>query len=130
MREFWKNVLVTVLVGFVASILVMIWYGVFQAESLKDLFRLISDGFFIVAALMLCYGGLVWTYNGGVMDGLGYSIKTLISRVSPGYEDNKVSFAEYREQREKKTRSPKATIVAGLILMVPACISFAVYYLL
>lgn len=127
MREFWKNVLINVIVGLAASVLAMWWLGAFSAETFRDTVRLVCDGFFLVAALTLAYGGLIWTYNGGVMDGLGFSVKTLIARVSRDYEQNRVTFAEYREKREQKSRSPKATLVSGVFLMIPALITFAVY---
>lgn len=127
MSEFQKKLLFNSVLGLIIAAAVVSFGGLFQAESARDVFRILSDGFFVAAAMLLGMGGLVWTYNGGVLDGLGYSVKTLFSRMTRDFEKNKVSFAEYREQREKKASSPKAMLVVGAILMVIAVIFLLVY---
>lgn len=121
------KVLVYTAVGLALAFGVMLTGGVFTAEGAKDVLRIVCDGFFVAGALFLGCGGIVWCYNGGAVDGLGYSAKMLINRVRPHYEEHRQSFAEYREQREKKASSPVALVFSGLNLLAIAVIVFLVY---
>lgn len=121
------KVLIHVAVGLAIALVVMFSGGVTSAETTKDALRIVCDGFFVAGALLLAFGGLRWTYNGGVMDGLGYSAKTVVNRMRPHYEEHRESFAEYRAKREAKAASPFAFVVSGLILLALAVILFVVY---
>ena len=89
--------------------------------------RAFCDGYFLSAAVFLAWGGLVFTYNGGALDGLGYAAKIGIDRLKRNYEEEKISFLEYREKRENKAKPPRETLLAGLVLAVIAAILLAVY---
>lgn len=91
--------------------------GLFTAESTVDILRILSDGFFLVGALLLAIGGLTFTSNEGAFDGLFYTFKTQINRMRRDYESRRQSFAQYREEREKKNRSPKESLLAGLVVI-------------
>lgn len=121
------KVLIYTAVGLAGAFAVMLVGGIFSAGSTKDVLRIVCDGFFVAGALLLLSGGFRWCYNGGVMDGLGFSAKTLVNRMRPHYEENRQSFAEYREQREKKASSPVPLVFSGLNLLVIAVIIFLVY---
>ena len=122
-----KKLLIMTAIGTVCALALSWGRGLFSAADARDVLRILSDGFFVVGGLLLAWGGIVWSSNGGAFDGLGWSVKTLIWRVRPDYDDVKQSFAEYREQREKKARSPKVTILSGVILLVPAFLLMLVY---
>lgn len=113
--------------GFVAAFLLMWARGVFSAETAADVLRIVCDGFFVVGALLLVIGGLTWTNNGGVFDGLTYTFKQAFSRIRRNYEEQKVTYAEHRERREAKASSPKAWLLSGLVHMAIALILFGVY---
>lgn len=98
--------------------------GLFDAEAAADILRILSDGFFLVGAMFLAIGGLTFTSNGGVFDGLFYTVKVQIDRMRRDYEQRRQSFAEYREQREKKNKSPKESLLAGLVLAVIGLVLF------
>lgn len=85
------------------------------------------DGYFLAAAIFLSWGGLVFTYNGGALDGLGFTFKTLFGLWKRDYEDQRENFREYREKREKNAKSPKETLLAGVVLLAIAVILLAVY---
>ena len=123
-----KKVLITTGIGLVLAFGLSALQGVFSAEDLKDTMRILSDGFFVVGMLILAYGGLVWTSNGGVWDGLVYSAKTVFGRsLKKNWEQEKQSFAEYREEREKKATSPAVPLLSGLVILVIAVVFLAVY---
>jgi hypothetical protein len=125
-----KKVLILTGLGAVCAFGLSWGRGLFSASDARDALRILCDGFFLVGALMLAWGGLVWCTNGGAFDGLTWSVKTLIWRIRPDYEDVKQSFGEYREQREKKASSPKAVLISGAILSAVSLAVFAAYSLI
>lgn len=127
MAESTKKLLVDLAIGLAAAIAVALLLDVFHAETLQDLFRLLSDSFFTAAVLLLAVGGMTLTKNGGVWDGLGFTFKTAMSRIRRTYDDERVTFAQYREEREKKNTSPASALIAGAVYLVIALIFLAVY---
>lgn len=127
MNETLKKFLIESGLGLVLSLLLACLMGLFDAGSTADVLRILSDGFFVAAAMYLAVGGITFTVNGGVMDGLGYATKTGIARIRRDFETSKVSFAEYREEREKKAKSPKATLLSGVVLLAAALLLLVAY---
>lgn len=127
MGDFAKKLLIHSVIGVAIAFCVAWLQGLFRFETLSDLLRILSDGFFVAGAAYLVCGGLIWTYNGGVMDGLTYTIKTGIARIKRDYDTERKSFAEYREEREEKASSPKLVLVVGAILMVIALVFLIAY---
>ena len=127
MNETLKKFLIESAVGVVVSVLLSFLLGLFDAQSTADVLRILSDAFFVSAAMFLVTGGITFTVNGGVMDGLGFAAKTGIARVKRDFETAKISFAEYREERERKAKSPAASLLAGALLLVIALILLAFY---
>ena len=127
MNETLKKFLLESVVGLIFAILLSILLGLFDAQNSADTLRILSDAFFVSAAVFLVSGGITFTVNGGVMDGLGFAAKTGIARVKRDFETSKISFAEYREERERKAKSPAASLRAGALLLVIALILLAFY---
>ena len=130
MGDTTKKFLVTTGIGIVLAMLVAWGQGLFGAATAVDVCRILSDGFFVAGALLLAAGGLIWTSNGGVFDGLGFTFKTLFARVRSDYEHNRMTYAEYREAREKKNTSPKHMLLAGVVHAGIALIFMFVYSML
>ena len=126
MKERLK-LLIPLPVGLVIAVAVMFYGGLASAEGVRDVLRIVCDGFFVAGALLFMYGCLRWTYNGGVMDGLGYSAKLAFNRMRAHYDDHRQSFAEYRAKRESKSRPAKPFVISGAILLIVAVIIFMVY---
>ena len=117
-----KNLLIDLILGLCLAIASAFLLDVFHAETKRDLFRLLSDCFFLPGALFLGSSGLTWARNGGVWDGLGFTVKMLIDRMKPDYDKKRVTFAEYREKREEKDSSPIPALVTGLIYFALAMV--------
>lgn len=112
-----KKFLLDTGIGLVVAFVLCCTMGLFTAESTVDTLRILSDGFFLVGALLLAVGGLTFTSNEGAFDGLFYTFKTQINRMRRDYESRRQSFAQYREEREKKNKSPKESLLAGLVVI-------------
>lgn len=127
MTESTKKLLVDLGLGLAIAVVVSFWFDLYEAANLLDALRILSDCFFIAAAFLLASGGLTWTKNGGVWDGLGYSFKTVIMRMRKNYEEERITFAEYRERRESKSTSPRSALISGAVYLVIA-LAFLVAY--
>ena len=122
-----KRIIADLIIGLVMAVALAFLTDVFHAESKSDLYRLLSDCFFLPAVILLASAGLTWTKNGGVWDGLVFSMKTMMSRMTRRYEDDCVTFAEYREKREEKASSPIPSLIAGAVYLVLAMVFLALY---
>lgn len=127
MSDSRKTYLIELIIGTVVAIVASAVLGIFKVETLKDGLRFACDGFFFAAAIFLMSGGLTFTSNGGAMDGLFYTFKIGISRMKRDYEDSRITFAEYREQRQEKAKSPKIELLTGLTLLAVSVLILIVY---
>lgn len=127
MRDSTIKFLVDLGIATVVAVLVWVLEDLFHAETSQDTFRILSDGFFVAGAMFLAMGGMTWTKNGGVMDGLGFTFKTVLARIRSDYETSRMTFAEYREEREKKASSPVPMVLAGLVHIVLAAVTLLIY---
>lgn len=127
MEESRKNLLIELILGLCIAIVSAILMDVFHAETLRDTFRLLSDCFFLPGAFLLAYAGLTWTKNGGVWDGLGFTMKSMFERMKPDFDNNRTSFAKYRETRGSKNTSPVPSFLAGLVYFALAIVFLVLY---
>ena len=128
MSESTQKLLTDLGIGFAGAVAAAFWFDLFAAETLSDTLRILSDCFFLPAVLMLASGGLTLTKNGGVWDGLGFTFKTAIGRMKRDYDAERVTFAQYREQREEKNSSPASSLIAGAVYLVLALGFLAAYH--
>lgn len=126
MAGHWKY-LIHVGIGLVLAFLIAALRGLFSAAEASAVMMALCDGFFVAGALLLGWGGLRWTYNGGAMDGLGFAFKTFVARLRRDFEENRPTFAKYRQEREAKALSPKWLLLSGLTHLGIAAILMAVY---
>lgn len=127
MSKFWQKCLVDLGIGLVCAIAAAFMFDVFHASSLNEAMRILSDCFFLPAILMLGIGGLTWTKNGGVWDGIGFTFKSVMQRMNRNYEQEHITFAQYREEREKKNTSPASALISGGVCLVIALVFLTVY---
>jgi len=120
MSDTLKKFLIDLAIGLTMAAALAFMMGVARADEAADVLRILSDAFFVSAAAFLVVGGITFTVNGGVMDGLGFATKTGIARIRRDFETSKQTFAEYREERESKAKSPKSSLLAGAVLLMIA----------
>ena len=127
MSESTKKLLIDLGIGFAGAVAAAFLFDLFGAETLSDTLRILSDCFFLSAVIMLASGGLTLTKNGGVWDGLGFTFKTAIGRMKRDYDTERVTFAQYRQEREGKNTSPASALIAGSIYLALALAFLAAY---
>ena len=119
--------LITLALGAVIGFVIACLQGLFQAEAASDVMRILSDGYFVSGGLLLAGAGLRWAANGGTFDGLGYTFKSAFGRMTRDYENQKVSFAQYREEREKKNKSAVPMLISGLVYFALSLVFLMIY---
>ena len=127
MNDTLKKFLIDLGIGLAVTVALTFLLGISNAQGAADVLRILSDAFFVSAAIFLASGGITFTVNGGVMDGLGFATKTGIARIRRDFETSKQTFAEYREERERKAKSPAGSLLAGVVLLAVAFALLMVY---
>ena len=109
-----------------AAVAVLFLRGVVKAQGPKDVLRCASDACFVSGVVMAVIGGLVWTADQGVADGLTYGFSRFFTRRGPGYEDRRESYSEYRERKHAKKLHVAEFLISGgvfialaLLLLIP-----------
>lgn len=132
MDEKRKRILVDLIFGAViAGIIIAI-----NASRGHSVTRLLCDGCFVAGVLLLGTGGLKFFRNEGMFDIFSYSIKSVFQvhypfakMNSPLEEKKSEGYAEYKERKREKRKSPADLLWAGLIFMALAAVFFVVYLL-
>ena len=113
-------------ITFAAAVGILFLRGVVKAQGPKDVLRCASDACFVSGVIMAVIGGLIWTADQGVADGLTYGFSRFFTRRGPGYEDRRESYSEYRERKHSKKIRVAEFLVSGgvfiglaLVLMIP-----------
>ena len=121
-----KKLLILILVATAVFTAVLFVRGVVNSSGAKDMFRCASDAAFVSGVAMLVVGGLMWTADQGVADGVTYGVSKLFKRRSLDYEDKKESYSEYKERKHAKKINVAEFFICGgiyvalaLILLIP-----------
>ncbi len=112
------------LIGLAASALIMWGRGAFSAEKMTDVYKYISDGFFVISMLYIGFGLLLFAASEGILDIIGYGFKSLIYLFSPVKKDKAVGgYYEYKvKQAEKRKAVPYHIIIIGVIFLIPTIV--------
>jgi len=121
-----NKLIVLIIISAALAAGVLFLRGVLKAEGPRDVLRCASDACFVSGVIMAVAGGLMWTADQGVADGLTYGFSRFFTRRGPGYEDRRESYSEYRERKHaKKIRVAEFLISGGifialaLLLLIP-----------
>lgn len=85
-----------------------------------DLFRMACDGCFVAGVLLTGLGILVWVANFNGFTALGYAWYLLARKLSLSRSrfETRLSYLEYVQVHQQKTKSPKCILVTGLVCIV------------
>lgn len=116
-------------IGLIAAFLIMISKSIFSQESSRDVFRILTDAFFVPGVVICGYGLLVMASNGGTFDMLTYGIKRFFSLFQR--DINKVkhkTFYEYRMAKQENKNPFWYLVIVGLVLIGISMIFLILYY--
>lgn len=89
----------------VVAVLVLVGRGSFVKSGL-DLMKDLSDAFFVPGIVMLCFGLLIISTNGGTFDMLAFGVRKLFDLFKRDLTKVKYrTFYEYRKAQQEKKRS-------------------------
>jgi hypothetical protein len=84
------------------------------------------DATFIVATIYICLGGLLWTTNMGVFDGLNYGFSKAFT--SKNHSKDLYSYMQTKNTKRQKTKYAWTTfIVIGVLLFLITLILYIIY---
>ena len=119
---------ITYAVGAVIALIVCLNKSVFQAESMVETVKILSDAAFTSGVLLGCFGLLVIASNEGTFDMLAYSTK-LIGSIFKKKEDRKLekNLFEYKMAQKEPKQFSHLLIAGGTYLLI-SVIFVAVFY--
>ncbi len=109
-----KNLLkygITVTLCLVVSVLVAWNRGLFTATKLDDIYRILSDAFYLPGILLVLFGLLMWLAGEGALMGIGYVMKSLVRLIIPFRQHE--TYAEYVAKKAEKEK-----VKFGFLLIV------------
>lgn len=101
-KKYLKYIIVS-LIGIIIALSIFSSRNLLDANNMKDITYILSDGFLLPGVLILGVGILIMVSNGGVFDIFTYSLKKM--RITKLHGDKKPtafkSFYDYRMSKEK-----------------------------
>lgn len=121
--------LIVLAVGLLVSFLIILSKEVFSFTSPVDVYKALTDAFFVSGALITCYGLLVVASNGGTFDMITYGIRRFFDVFRRDVMNTKYkTFYEYRKAKQEKHARYGYFVFAGLFLLGISFLFLALYY--
>ena len=131
MSEKRKSILFQICTGAVIAAAVAI-LGWTRGHSVL---RMLCDGCFVAAVILLGMGGLKFARNQGTFDMMTYSLKAVFhlhfpfSKMNSPLEEREEDFADYKERKRAKRKSPSDMLWAGLLYLLASVVFLGIYLL-
>ncbi len=111
-KESYLKYGITTLVGVVITLAVCWARGLFSSQAAVDTYRILCDGCFVSAVLLIGVGLMVLVSNTGAFDILNYGVRSFFGIFSKEAENRKPegSFIQYKE-RKAAQKSPYLFLV-------------------
>ena len=81
---------------------VLATHGFSQAAEASERYRLLCDGFFVPAALLLSAGALIFVSNFGIFNGISYAARYVARMFVPSSGKRDESYGDYGKRKAKK----------------------------
>ena len=120
-KRWWIKYLVTFGIASVIAVLLMWFLGLFQPALPRfEVYRALSDAFFVTGMLVLCVGALVFVNRNGTFDALVYSVK-YVATLYYNHKQGKKSetFYEFKQRKAERENTPCLflIIIGGLFVL-------------
>lgn len=116
-----KKLIFTIVILLALSFGAMCADGLFSAEELPDVFRILSDGFFIAGAVFVGISLLKWIGSDGQFDSLAFTVKTLLSLKWSVFGNFREKYLEYKEEK-KRNGLPVEMMLTGVAAIAVAAL--------
>lgn len=97
--------------------------------------RMLCDGCFVAAVLLLGSGGLKFARNQGTFDMMAYSMKSVFhlhypfSKMNSPLEEKEEDFMDYKERKRAQRKPADELLWSGLIYLIGSAVFLALYLL-
>lgn len=124
----YLNYIITLLIGLIFAFLICVFKNIFTQTSVNEVMHILVDAFFAPGVVLMCFGLLIVSTNGGTFDMLGYGVIMFISLFNKGTERKYKTFYDYRESKKEKKRSFGYLLVVGVFLTIISLIFLIFWY--
>lgn len=118
---------VVILFGLVIGFLIANSKDVFEAETKKEVFHILSDSFFVPGIIITGIGLLIYASDEGVFDGIVYGVQSFINMFRSKYEKKYNSYFEYKQQKHATKTKIGFILISGLFILSIAIIMYVLY---
>ena len=112
----YKNHIITFAVALVLSGLYILFSNIGAVENASDIYKILSDAFFIPGFLIFAFGLLVFTANEGAFDMLKYGISKIFNAMKRDIDDVKYkTYYDYVKGTHEKKAAFSHYLIVGLL---------------
>ncbi len=112
---------VTFVLAAAVTIMILFYKNAFEIKSLRTLYGVLSDAFFVPGVILIGFGIMVHIAEGGFLDGISYSLRRAALSFIPGGRIKKEeTYQEYKERKNdtrKKTEVISMYVVGGVFVL-------------
>lgn len=119
---------VTFVLAAAVTLMILFYKDAFQIESLRTLYGVLSDAFFVPGVILMGFGIMVHIAEGGFLDGISYSLRRAALSFIPGGRIKKEE--TYREYKERKNDTRKKTEVISMYVVGGAFILVSIVFII
>ncbi len=101
--------------------------NLFSQTEIKQIYRILADGFTIPCVVFLGVGILLLFANWGAFKGIGYALKHLVTMLIPFLPKKHETYAEYCE-RQKPLHGFGFIFITSFVLAIPTIVFTILYY--
>ncbi len=129
LRRKYGGWLAALIVALVICVAVILYERSTMTWRFPEISRMFSDGCFVSGMFMVGFGALVWVSNFGGFSALGYGWYLLTHILSPSRTrfEERMSYLEYRQAKNKKEKSPKCILIIGVIFLALSVLWLGIY---
>ncbi len=129
--ELWRK-LREWLVCFAVALAICAIVILYEHETMEwSVARMVCDGCFVSGVILAGFGVLVWVASFGGFNAIGYGVYLLTRIFSPSRArfEERMSYLEYCQSREKKDKMPICILVTGVVFLAVSAIWLLIYNL-
>ena len=124
----WLKYVITGSIGLGFALLIMLSKGVFSQTNPKEVYKILSDSFFVPGVCITGFGLLILASNGGTFDMLSFGMKKFFSLFKRDLKGTmNETFYDYKVAKEGTEKSFGYMVIIGLVFIAISVI-FVVFY--
>jgi hypothetical protein len=125
----WLKYVITLSIGLGFALIIMVSKGIFTQEDPNEVYKILSDAFFVPGVCITGFGLLILASNGGTFDMLSFGMKKFFSLFKRDLKGTmNETFYDYRLAKEGTEKSFGYMVIVGLVFITLSVIFVVFYY--